>query len=352
MHRNLHPFSGPLVPQIVTIPLSKNTICSDFDLQPNDWARLSNLCGPFNWHLKQVEQSLGVNIHNRGNHFSIQGREQMKEIAIKLLKTLYDSTKKCQLTPDSVHLHLQQANLDMLDSTPADNPGKADEDTLPLKPRGINQKRYLENIERHTLNFGVGPAGTGKTYLAVACAVRALNEGLVKHLTLVRPAVEAGEHLGFLPGDFSQKLAPYLKPLYDALCDFIGFERVNTLIDDGTIEIAPLAYMRGRSLNKAFIILDEAQNTTREQMKMFLTRIGFGSFAVVTGDITQVDLPDRHPSGLAHALEVLKNVNDIGVTFFSSYDVTRHALVKDIIAAYEHDENGNKKESDKDATSK
>lgn len=211
----------------------------------------------------------------------------------------------------------------------------AHEGFLLVTPRGRNQARYMKNMMLHELNFSVGPAGTGKTYLAVARAVDAFNEGLVKSLILVRPAVEAGEHLGFLPGSVAEKIDPYLRPLYDALYDFLGYARVNHLSEEGTIEVAPLAYMRGRSLNRAFIILDEAQNATHEQMKMFLTRIGYGSYAVVTGDITQIDLPAHRPSGLVHALSVLKDVPDIGFTFFSERDVTRHALVQSIIRAYE-----------------
>lgn len=319
----------------------------NLDLAPKDWTRLVNLCGPRNGHIHQLEHALGVSIHNRGGLFSIRGGEQAGRLARKVLRSLYDMTKTCELTPDRVHLHLQQSNLDMLDGAPGDG-GEAgdealddaldDEEFTLVKPRGRNQILYLKNMLRAGVSFGVGPAGTGKTYLAVARAVEALNDGLVKKLILVRPAVEAGEHLGFLPGDLSQKVDPYLRPLYDALCDFLSPERMNRLIADGVIEIAPLAYMRGRSLNRAFIILDEAQNTTRAQMKMFLTRLGFGSFAVVTGDTTQVDLMQPGLSGLEHALHILKDVDGVSFTFFSSRDVTRHALVKNIVDAYDRHE--------------
>lgn len=320
-----------------SLPNSVNRL--DFDIQPNDWSRLANLCGPSNRHLRQLEQAMGVSIYNRGNHFSVEGQDGDKARAV--LFALYDMTETDELTPERIHLCLRQVELGAPHQEAADE--RAAEEAVAggmiggraLKPCGLNQMRYLKNMTRYTLNFAVGPAGTGKTYLAVARAVTALNNGLVKHLVLVRPVVEAGEHLGFLPGDLVQKLDPYLKPLYDALHDFLGFERVNQLIADGVIEIAPLAYMRGRSLNHAFIILDEAQNTTCEQMKMFLTRMGFGSFAVVTGDTTQVDLPERRSSGLAQAIEVLGEVNDVGFTFFNARDVMRHALVRKIIDAYD-----------------
>ena len=320
--------------------MSKSATSFELDLQP-DWSRLANLCGPCNGHIRQLENALGVDIRNCGNRFAVEGNEKAQALARKLLRSLYDATETCELTPDRIHLHLQQSNLDMLgsESTEDDEIDDSDDsDWGSAKPRGRNQARYLKNMLRSGINFGVGPAGTGKTYLAVARAVDALNDGVVKSLILVRPAVEAGEHLGFLPGDLSQKADPYLRPLYDALSEFLGHKQMHRYLSEGVIEVAPLAYMRGRSLNQAFIILDEAQNTTREQMKMFLTRIGFGSFAVVTGDMSQIDLPNRDASGLKHALEVLREVEDVSFTFFTSRDVTRHALVQSIIDAYERHE--------------
>jgi phosphate starvation-inducible PhoH-like protein len=260
-----------------------------------------------------------------------------------VLLGLYRATESGTLTPEKIHLFLQQADTGAPDDTaPADlhsiiirTPGRT------ITPRGVNQTHYLQNIIKHDLSFGVGPAGTGKTYLAVACAVQALEQEKVSRLVLVRPAVEAGERLGFLPGDMTQKVDPYLRPLYDALYEMLGIERVAKLIERNVIEVAPLAFMRGRSLNDAFIILDEAQNTTVEQMKMFLTRIGFGSTAVVTGDITQIDLPKRTESGLRQAADVLKQQHGISFTFFASRDVVRHPLVQQIISAYEHYDRAN-----------
>lgn len=315
-------------------------------LEPHDARRLANLCGTFNSHLMQIESRLKVVIKNRGNQFQLSGAQQSVERACHVLDALYKDTATGQeITPDTVHLHLRESQMDteQLDHLPTDDP-RMDVESNELmihtrkgsiKPRGEHQKDYVRNIFRYDINFGIGPAGTGKTYLAVACAVDALEQEMVKRILLVRPAVEAGEKLGFLPGDLSEKINPYLRPLYDALYEMMGFERVAKMIERQVIEVCPLAYMRGRTLNNAFIILDESQNTTREQMKMFLTRIGFGSKAVITGDYTQVDLPRGVQSGLVHAMHVLQGVNGIGFTQFSSKDVVRHTLVQRIVEAYD-----------------
>ena len=262
-------------------------------------------------------------------------------MAATLLSSLYnDVTQGAQLSPETIHLRLQEADLEMLNSsqhvdTTQDAVGLIRTKRLSVRPRGQNQRQYVSAINQHDINFGIGPAGTGKTYLAVACAVRALLNEQVKRILLVRPAVEAGERLGFLPGDLSQKVDPYLRPLYDALYEMLGFETVNKYIERHIIEVAPLAFMRGRTLNHAFIILDEAQNTTREQMKMFLTRIGFGSTAVVTGDTSQIDLPKGTQSGLTHAATVLEDVAGITFTEFGNKDVVRHPLVQRVVSAYD-----------------
>ena len=316
----------------------------DISLQPADNDRLAELCGEFDTHLRQLEQRLGVEINNRGNQFRIIGNTDSVQSAARVLEQLYQETGQGGLTPEKIHLSLSGADTGLeAAAQPREKaavliktPGGT------IMPRGDNQRHYLANILDHDLNFGIGPAGTGKTYLAVACAVHALEQEKVSRLVLVRPAVEAGERLGFLPGDMTQKVDPYLRPLYDALYEMLGMERVAKLIDRNVIEVAPLAFMRGRSLNDAFIILDEAQNTTVEQMKMFLTRIGFGSTAVVTGDITQVDLPKNIQSGLRQVTDVLKAQQDISFTFFSSRDVVRHPLVQQIINAYDaYDQNNN-----------
>ena len=307
-------------------------------LEPVDVLRLSNLCGPLNENIYQLEQALSVSINNRGNHFSVSGDEAAQTKTVEVIKRLYNSTKDEQLTPNAVYLQVHEVVV------PNNNKEPVEHSRIAVRTksgnvysRGPNQATYLKNMRDSDLTFGVGPAGTGKTYLAVAAAVEALAEGKVTKLVLVRPAVEAGEKLGFLPGDMVQKVDPYLKPVYDALYENMGFEYVNKLIERGEIEIAPLAYMRGRSLNEAFIILDEAQNTTIEQMKMFLTRIGFGSKAVVTGDVTQVDLPKDKQSGLCHAVRILRHVGGVNFSFFDSNDAVRHRLVKEIIQAYEQD---------------
>jgi len=310
----------------------------DFTLEPADNERLANLCGQFDEHLRQVEGRLGVEVSNRGNRFRVIGDRASARVAGRVIKDLYTETAQTRLTPARVHLALQQAGADRanvrLVAAEAEPIGIATRRGT-VSGRGPNQQRYLNSILKHDINFGVGPAGTGKTYLAVACAVQALEQETVSRLVLTRPAVEAGERLGFLPGDLAQKIDPYLRPLYDALWEMLGFERVAKLMERNIIEIAPLAYMRGRTLNDAFIILDEAQNTTVEQMKMFLTRIGFGSKAVITGDVTQVDLPRGRLSGLRHVTEVLKDVDGISFTFFKATDVVRHPLVQSIVTAYE-----------------
>ncbi len=318
--------------------MNADTLSVDITLEPADNERLAELCGQLDAHLRQLEQRLGVEINSRGNQFRIMGEAGVVKRASQILQGLYLETGSASLTPEKIHLYLQEAGAAQV-VTVGDagkrgmivikTPGGA------ITPRGDHQKQYLRNIIEHDLNFGIGPAGTGKTYLAVACAVQALEQESVSRLVLVRPAVEAGERLGFLPGDMTQKVDPYLRPLYDALYEMVGIDRVAKLIERNVIEIAPLAFMRGRSLNDAFIILDEAQNTTVEQMKMFLTRIGFGSTAVVTGDITQIDLPKHVESGLRQVTEVLNLYDDIGFTFFSSNDVVRHPLVQRIISAYE-----------------
>ena len=323
----------------------------DFALEPNDSERLANLSGPFDEHLRQIELRLGVGIANRGNLFRLSGAEHSIKLAERVLRDLYDATETETLTGAQINLRLSESGIDALDAKAAEG---AHEVAIKVKRgtvrgRGANQVRYLHAIATHDINFGVGPAGTGKTYLAVAMAVDALNESRVQRLVLVRPAVEAGEKLGFLPGDLTQKVDPYLRPLYDALYEMLGIDKVTRLIERNVIEIAPLAYMRGRTLNDSFVILDEAQNTTVEQMKMFLTRIGFGSVAVVTGDITQIDLPRNIKSGLRDATEVLRDVDGISFTYFTARDVVRHPLVQRIVRAYESREAGNaNRESDGD----
>jgi phosphate starvation-inducible PhoH-like protein len=317
-------------------------------LEPNDHRRLANLCGQLDEHLHQIERRLAIEIRNRGNMFAIYGDPLRAHKAADLLHALYRETRDQQnLTPQAVHLYLQQSNLETTMEESTESPSAitiknfSEIQTKKGKiiPRGLNQQNYVRAIQTHDINFGVGPAGTGKTYLAVACAVEAYLRNDVERILLVRPAVEAGEKLGFLPGDLSQKVDPYLRPLYDALYEMFGVEKVDKLIEKNVIEVAPLAYMRGRTLNSAFIILDESQNTTREQMKMFLTRIGFGATAVITGDTTQIDLPRGTRSGLVHACQVLNGVEGITFTHFQSKDVVRHPLVQKIVDAYDDFEN-------------
>jgi len=290
-----------------------------------------------------------VQLHNRGGNFRVSGEDKVVKSACSVLQGLYDSTSKETLTPEKIHLYLQEANLSADDDQP-ENDSHAGADivtrNVKLRCRGKNQQQYVKSIRDHDLSFGIGPAGTGKTYLAVACAVEALEREQVRRLVLVRPAVEAGERLGFLPGDLTQKVDPYLRPIYDALYEFLGFDRVAKLIDRNVIEVAPLAYMRGRTLNHSCVIMDEAQNTTVEQMKMFLTRIGFGSKAIVTGDVTQIDLPKHVTSGLKHVQGVLDGVDGIGFCEFKARDVVRHPLVQRIVGAYNKAEGLDKKSSE------
>jgi phosphate starvation-inducible PhoH-like protein len=306
-----------------------------FSLDPVDNARLANLCGAFDENLRQIEIALEVAISRRGEHFSVQGEAYKAELARQVLQDFYQDAKH--------DISLEKLQLGLIEAMRNDGEPEAQTAFVPLlmtrkaevHGRTPRQNDYLQAIQQHDITFSVGPAGTGKTYLAVACAVDALQREAVKRLVLVRPAVEAGERLGFLPGDLAQKVDPYLRPLYDALYDLMGLDKVAKAFERGVIEIAPLAYMRGRTLNHSFIILDEAQNTTPEQMKMFLTRIGFGSKAVVTGDVTQIDLARGQKSGLIEARTVLKDVRGIAFQDFLAEDVVRHPLVQKIVSAYE-----------------
>jgi phosphate starvation-inducible PhoH-like protein len=330
-----------------------------FTLEPNDSRRLANLCGLLGQHLHQIEKHFAIEIRNRGNDFALLGERTATTTAAELLRHLYAETASAELTPDEVHLALQTSGIEALMeqlNTPFDTNRAADLDATEsnnsgitlirtkkctIKPRGANQLGYVKAVQTNDINFGIGPAGTGKTYLAVACAVEALLKDQIERILLVRPAVEAGEKLGFLPGDLAQKVDPYLRPLYDALFEMLGFDTVGKLMERGIIEVAPLAFMRGRTLNNSFVILDESQNTTREQMKMFLTRIGFGTTAIITGDPTQIDLPRGMASGLRHAVEVLDGVPGISFTHFTSKDVVRHPIVMRIVEAYDAFEKAN-----------
>ena len=323
-------------PQWLDINMSKRI---SLELEPADTERLANLCGQFDQHLKQIESRLQVDIFCRGNLFTIQGEARQVRVTGRLLKQLYSLSESEFLNPELINLHLQDSGVAEIAGEDEAAP-HADDITIitkrgAIRGRGPNQKRYLRHIDKHAVNFGIGPAGTGKTYLAVASAVAALQADRVQRIVLVRPAVEAGERLGFLPGDLAQKVDPYLRPLYDALYEMLGFDHVARLIDRNVIEVAPLAFMRGRTLNDAFIILDEAQNTTTEQMKMFLTRTGFGSTAVITGDVTQIDLPKHQLSGLKQAAKILKGVEGISFSFFNAKDVVRHPMVQRIVMAYD-----------------
>jgi phosphate starvation-inducible PhoH-like protein len=318
-----------------TTTLNTTTVPHRFTLEPFDAKRFANLSGQFDEHLRLIETRLGIEIRNRGNQFELLGVPQQTCSAEKLLRRLYRETNSSELSPERVHLYLQESGIEELNAPSQPLTVALRTRKGMIHPRGANQQRYVKAILEHDINFGIGPAGTGKTYLAVACAVDALEREQIRRILLVRPAVEAGEKLGFLPGDLSQKIDPYLRPLYDALYEMLGFEQVAKLIEKQVIEVAPLAYMRGRTLNNSFIILDESQNTTLEQMKMFLTRIGFGSTAVITGDITQVDLPRGSKSGQSHVIEVLKDVPGISFTHFNPKDVVRHPLVQRIVEAYE-----------------
>ena len=306
----------------------------EITLQPEDNARLNNLCGALDENIKQIETALDVNINRRGATFNISGKLENTRLAAQLIENFYVRAKK-PLELEDIQLGLVEIDKLKLEdvsstATPILMTKRGD-----LHGRTPRQIEYLQQIQNHDITFGIGPAGTGKTYLAVASAVDAMNRDRVKRIVLVRPAVEAGEKLGFLPGDLNQKVDPYLRPLYDALYDLAGYDTVNKMFERGAIEVAPLAYMRGRTLNQSFIILDEAQNTTPEQMKMFLTRIGFGTKAVITGDVTQIDLPKHQKSGLIEAQKILSDVNGLAFTQFLSADVVRHPLVQKIVNAYE-----------------
>jgi phosphate starvation-inducible PhoH-like protein len=327
--------------------LNVNQTSRDLVLEPADNRRLANLCGQFDEHLRQIERRLNVEIASRGNRFRVTGNAGAARIGTDVLQSLFNLTDEERLDPERVHVCLQESVMNENEAKDIAGVGAAafsDDNDYSIhtrkklvRARGSNQKAYLRNIREHDLAFGFGPAGTGKTYLAVAAAIDALENEQVRRIVLVRPAVEAGERLGFLPGDMSQKVDPYLRPMYDALFDMLGPERVARLIEKNIIEVAPLAFMRGRSLNDSFIILDEAQNTSVSQMKMFLTRIGFGSRAVVTGDITQIDLPKGQLSGLKHAMDILSDVDGVAFTAFTPGDVVRHHLVQRIVEAYEAD---------------
>ncbi|AWX15011.1 nucleoside triphosphate hydrolase [Mergibacter septicus] len=327
-----------------------------FTLEPQDNARLQSLCGAFNLHLETIEKQFNVVISHRNFVFTLRSTDEessadqlmLLQKIQQLLQKLYQATAPIKgkiklLDLEDVHLAIQEKRMSLQASNTGPNSSEEAQvysTTIKtkrgmIKPRGANQIQYLHNILRHDISFGIGPAGTGKTFLAVAAAVEALETHQVRRLLLTRPAVEAGEKLGFLPGDLGQKIEPYLRPLYDALFEMLGFEKVQKLMERNVIEIAPLAYMRGRTLNDAFIILDESQNTTIEQMKMFLTRIGFNSKAVITGDITQVDLPRGQKSGLKHAIEVLGNVEELSFNYFTSQDIVRHPVVAKVVQAYE-----------------
>jgi phosphate starvation-inducible PhoH-like protein len=331
------------------------SISKKFNLEPIDNNRLANLCGSMDDHLKTIERRLGVKLSYSSNQFKVMGEPSNCDAVIILLKNLYIETATIknelkEITEEMVHLAILDAKVLEQEPTKID----VDFDKLitiktkrgVVKPRNPNQQSYVHNILSNDISFGVGVAGTGKTYLAVACAVEALERQEVRRIMLTRPAVEAGEKLGFLPGDLSQKVDPYLRPLYDALFEMLGFEKVEKLIERNVIEIAPLAYMRGRTLNDAFIILDESQNTTVEQMKMFLTRIGFNARAVITGDITQVDLPRGAKSGLRHAIEVLDDIPGISFNYFQSKDIVRHPVVARIVDAYDAFEQKEKREKE------
>jgi phosphate starvation-inducible PhoH-like protein len=342
--------------------LSEKISSCEISLSPVDNRRLMNLCGRFDEHLRQIERRLSVEINNRGSVFQILGDKDAVHIAHNLINRLYAQTENGEeLTPAKVHLILQESAQKLektkqkqtpAEEAPQQNAVSSSDLVIKtpkgmIKPHSKNHRLYLKSVLSNDVNFGIGPAGTGKTFLAVACAVAALESEKVKRIILVRPAVEAGERLGFLPGDLSQKIDPYLRPLYDALYEMLGPDRVLKLIERNIIELAPLAYMRGRTLNDAFIILDEAQNTTTEQMKMFLTRLGFGSTAVITGDITQVDLPGGVKSGLKQAIAVLQNIPGMSFTFFESGDVVRHPMVQKIVEAYEKFNNEQPQRGDK-----
>lgn len=328
--------------------MNATQISQDLVLEPADNSRLANLCGQFDEHLRQIERRLNVEIASRGNRFRVTGKPGAAQIGSEVIQSLFKLTDQERLDPERVHVCLQESVMNGSDRPEESDISQDDDSNFEIqtkqklvRARGNNQKAYLKAIHDHDMAFGIGPAGTGKTYLAVASAIDALEKEYVRRIVLVRPAVEAGESLGFLPGDMSQKVDPYLRPMYDALYDMLGPDRVMRLLEKNVIEIAPLAFMRGRSLNDSFVILDEAQNTSVAQMKMFLTRIGFGSRAVVTGDITQIDLPAGQLSGLKNAVDILEDVEGIAFTYFSPKDVVRHELVQRVVEAYAiSDKNG------------
>ncbi len=311
-----------------------------------DNKRFANLCGQFDENIKEIEDRLRINVFSDGGTLKLSGLDKQIKIAKNVIYTLYDMTLNEHIDRENVHIVLKEFSMNENNVSKSFNSEKSSSSKQYqiqtarklIRARGLNQSAYLKNIDSNDLTFGIGPAGTGKTYLAVASAIRALENDDIRRIILVRPAVEAGERLGFLPGDMSQKVDPYLRPMYDALYDMLGSEHVTKLIEQHPIEVAPLAFMRGRSLNESFLILDEAQNTSIEQMKMFLTRIGFGSRAVVTGDVTQIDLPKDQQSGLKHCAKILKNIENISFIYFTPEDVVRHDLVKLIIEAYESNE--------------
>ena len=328
--------------------MNATQISRDIVLEPADNSRLANLCGQFDEHLRQIERRLNVEIASRGNRFRVTGKPGAARIGSNVIRSLFSMTDQERLDPERVHVCLQESVMNDRSADETDETSPEDDGDVVaiqtrkklVRARGANQKAYLRRIRDHDLAFGIGPAGTGKTYLAVASAIDALENEQVRRIVLVRPAVEAGERLGFLPGDMSQKVDPYLRPMYDALFDMLGPDQVARLIEKNVIEVAPLAFMRGRSLNDSFVILDEAQNTSVAQMKMFLTRIGFGSRSVVTGDITQIDLPSPQQSGLKNAIDILSDVEGVAFPYFTPGDVVRHQLVQRIVEAYETDSNG------------
>jgi len=308
----------------------------EFEINPIDNSILANLLGTFDSNIRSIENELNIQIKNRGNLFLLEGQKRKLPLGERILLELHSIASRESIDKEKVHLvikkimnHQEQSSSSTTQSTFIKSPRRE------IQTRNLNQYEYIQSIRSHDVTFGIGPAGTGKTYLAVAAAIESLQRQDVKRIILVRPAVEAGENLGFLPGDLSQKVDPYLRPMYDALYEMMGFEQVSNLIERRTIELAPLAFMRGRSLNESFIILDEAQNTTVEQMKMFLTRMGFGSKSVVNGDITQIDLPTEKKSGLEHALSVVSDIDKIASVHFSHKDVVRHRIVQQIVEAYE-----------------
>lgn len=339
-------FSG-----VKPLALNDRAISKDLEFTPIDNRRLMDLCGRFDEHIRLLESRLNVEILNRGNQFHIKGQAPYVELTFQLLKKLYALTQtQAELTPAKVNYMIQQckgqtslAPSPLLPEQPSPLETELSIQKTTVKAQGTHQSQYIQNILKHDIVFGVGPAGTGKTFLAVSCAVWALEKQSVRKIILVRPAIEAGERLGFLPGDLTQKIDPYLRPLYDNLYELLGVDQVSKLLEKKIIEIAPLAYMRGRTLNDSFIILDEGQNTTQEQMKMFLTRIGYGSKAVITGDITQIDLPKGDTSGLIHALKILTQIEHIATTTFDSKDVVRHPLVQEVIDAYERYESSHRR---------